>query len=225
MKSRFAAFAAAALLAAGQAAAQLLPGGTDADPEKLRATEALGLRIYRHDRAAALATDALLAKRKYRNDKRVSGWLTEAREDAVLVSFVSGRDGEAPAILYQITVPDGDARRIKPEAFDPPRSLAPSQQNALQARKTVLQSRYEACTPSYNTVVLPSDSGEPGWSVFLLPSTTNAKQIPFGGAHRMEVSGDGMTITQSRRYTNTCIAFDRGAMPRKAEYSFSPRWR
>lgn len=217
MKSLLAAFAAAVLLTAGMASAQLLPGGTDADPDKLRATEALGVRIYRHDRAAALATDALLAKRKYRNDKRVAGWLTEAREDAVLVSFVSGRNDEAPAILYQITVPDADASRLKPEAFDPPKALSPSQHSALLARKTVLASQFEACTPSYNTVVLPSSSGEPGWSVFLLPSSADAKRIPFGGAHRMEVSGDGTSITQSRKYTNSCIAFERSSKPRNAD--------
>lgn len=68
-------------------------------------------------------------------------------------------------------------------------------------------------------MVLPSDRGEPGWSVFLLPSTTRAKLIPFGGAHRVEVSGDATTITQSRKYADRCIAFDRGPKPRQTAES------
>jgi hypothetical protein len=207
---RFTAVAAATLLSAGSATAQLLPGPGAEDTERLRAAEAMGLRLYRHDRAAALATDAVRAKRRYRNDKRLGGWITEARESSVLVSFVDKSDAQARTIIYQVEVADTKDGAGDVDALDPPKAMTESQQNALRARQTAVAFDFTPCANAYNTVVLPStNEGTPGWSVFLLPATTDAKQIPFGGTYRLDVSADGSTVTSSRTYTRTCITFAR----------------
>lgn len=203
---------------ASNACAQRLPEANAEDPSKLRAAEALGVRLYRHDRAAALATDALMAKRKFRKDKRVGGWLTEAREDAVRVSFIDTKSGDVPQSIFEIDVRDADAKAGEVTVIDPPRPLSATQLGAWHARETALKSSFTPCSSSYNSVILPStDSGSPGWSVFLLPATSDANVVPFGGTYRFETDADGGTVKSSRNYTKSCIAFPREHVPKGAE--------
>ena len=206
------------LVIADAANAQRLLDASGEDPSKLRAAEAMGLRLYRHDRAAALATDALMAKRKFRKDKRVGGWLSEAREDAVRVSFIDAKTADAPQVIFEIDVRDADTKAGEVVVSDPPRALSAAQLGAWHARETALKSDFSACSSSYNSVVLPStDSGSPGWSVFLLPATTDANVVPFGGTYRFETDADGTTVKTSRGYTKSCIAFPRERVPKGAK--------
>lgn len=207
---RIACVALSALLFTAASPAQLLQGPGEDEQLQLRANEALGLRLYRHDRAAALASNVLLDKHKYRKDKRVQGWLTEARESSVLMSFIGARAGEEPTVLYQIDIADGANPAAEVVPFDPPRPLSESQHRAWLARKTALSSGFGACSKHYNSVILPSaDSGSPGWSVFLLPTTNDSKVLPFGGTYRVEVSADGGNVLTTRAYSKTCLSFTR----------------
>jgi len=209
--------AAPLLFVATVACAQQLPDPSGEDPARLRSAESLGLRLYRHDRAASLATDAVQANRKYRKVKRVGGWITEARESAILVSFIDKGDPEQASLLYQVEVSDGSDGAGKVRAFDPPETATTSQRNAARARHTATGFDFAPCTQRYNTVVLPTIAdGMPGWNVFLLPSTTDAKVIPFGGAYRLELDAEGRTVTNSRTYTRSCLDFTRNK-PRGAE--------
>lgn len=202
---------------APHARAQLLPATQVEDASKLRAAENLGLRIYRHDRAAGLATDALMAKRKFRKDKRVGGWLTEAREDAIRVTFVDPKSSDMPHAIFEIDVRDGATKTDDVVAIEPPRPLSATQLGAWHARATVLKSDFNACSSSYNSVILPSaDSGSPGWSVFLLPATSDSNVVPFGGTYRFETDADGGTVKSTRAYTKSCIAFPRERVPKGA---------
>lgn len=210
--------AAPLLFVAAAAGAQQLPDPSGEDPARLRSAESLGLRLYRHDRAAALATDALHANRKYRKDQRVGGWITEARESAVLVSFVDKGDAEQASLLYQVEVSDSREGAGKVKAFDPPEAASNSQRNAARARRTATGFDFKPCAPHYNTVVLPAIADDtPGWNVFLLPSTTDAKVIPFGGTYRLELDAEGRTVTNSRTYTRSCIDFPRDKKRRAEE--------
>ncbi len=205
------------LLAAAAAGAQQLPDPSGEDPARLRLAESVGLRLYRHDRAAALATDALHGKRKYRKDKRIGGWITEARESGVLVSFIDKADAEQVNLLYQVEVSDSSDGAGKVEAFDPPGASTASQRNATRALRTAMRFNFKPCAPNYNTVVLPAVAeGSPGWNVFLLPAAADAKVIPFGGTYRLELDADGRTVTSSRAYTRACLDFAR-KKPRGAE--------
>ncbi|WP_257386212.1 hypothetical protein [Tahibacter caeni] len=190
--------------------AQQLPDPSGEDPAQLRMAESTGLRVYRHDRAAALATDALRGNRKFRKDKRVGSWITEARESSVLVSFVDKDDPDRARLLYQVDVSDGSDGAGKVTAFEPPEAATASQRNAARARGTAAAFDFKPCAQHYNTVVLPAIAGDAsGWNVFLLPSTTDAAVIPFGGTYRLELDGEGRTVTSSRTYTRTCIDFAR----------------
>lgn len=198
----------AAATASGDGAA-VSPEAQEVSDESLRNAESLGLRLYRHDRAAALATDTLLMERKFRKDKHVGGWLTEAREQSVLVSFAD-KTAEPPAIRWQAEVADAGLVKTRIEAFDPPRAMTTAELGAWRARQLALEQSFQACSPTYNSVVLPSTATQgAGWSVFLLPATKDQRVLPFGGAYRFEISADGRTVHGSRSYTRSCIAFPR----------------
>lgn len=198
------------LLAAGTATAQSLPDASGEDPARLRTAEATGARVYRHDRAAALATDALRAVRKYRNDKRVGGWVTEAREDSIRVSFIDKAEPESAVVLYQVDVADTREGAGTVQAFDPPQAATKSQRDAARARRTAMAFAFTPCAKHYNTVIVPATiDGQPSWDVFLLPAATDKKTIPFGGTYRLELSADGASVTNSRTYTRSCIDFQR----------------
>jgi hypothetical protein len=66
----------------------------------LRQVESLGARMYRHDNAAAVATDAALALPAFRQDRRVRGWVTEDIPTGVAVTFTN----DTPAALYRVEI-------------------------------------------------------------------------------------------------------------------------
>ena len=70
----------------------------------LRSAEAMGLTIYKHDHAAAVATDALGALGILKSDKRGRGWITESQGEGILVTFISGDANEVPQALYRVSV-------------------------------------------------------------------------------------------------------------------------
>ena len=70
----------------------------------MRKAEAVGLAIYKHDHAAAVATDALAGIGIFKTDKRLRGWITESQGDAILVTFIGGDPNQAPQALYRVSV-------------------------------------------------------------------------------------------------------------------------
>jgi hypothetical protein len=53
----------------------------------IQSAETTGLSIFRHDQAAAVATDAAFKLRAFKKDKRVRGWITEERDGQIVVTF------------------------------------------------------------------------------------------------------------------------------------------
>lgn len=176
----------------------------DLTPEQkaaaLRSAETTGVAIYRHDRAAAIATDAAIALPQFKNDSRIKGWVTEEQQGQITVTFID----ETPAALYRITISkEGVAGPVN--AFDSPAPLTNYEAGAAAARSAALNSKFQQCSSSYNSVVLPS-SDAPGsnWLVYLLPGTTKNNVVPIGGTYRVEVSGS--KVTSQRGFTRSCIA-------------------
>lgn len=187
-----------AVARADEALPQALPPEQEA--AALRAAEATGLDIYRHDRAAAVATDAVIGLRRFKNDARVRGWITEEHQDRIVVTFID----QAPAALYRVSVSsDGVAGPVT--ALDEPAALTPYELGAATARAAALASAFEPCSKNYNSVVLPSGA-TPGthWNAYLLPGTTKHNIVPIGGTYRMEINGS--KVVSQRGFTRTCIA-------------------
>lgn len=205
------ALAGAALLLAGLAAAadDDLPQALAPEQEAvaLASAERAGREIFEHDRAAAVATDALMAQRKSRRDRRVRGWVTEAGAEGITVTFVD----QTPAALYRVLVSNsGQAGPVS--ALDAPGALSPHEAGAVAARDAVMAAPFEQCSKDYNTVVLPSAPDTTDrWIVYLLPGTKRNDEVPVGGTHRMDVEGGA--VTAQRAFTRTCISLPRGRGP------------
>ena len=198
--------AAAAPDATGQDAG-ITTAGQDADTSDgdrdSSSIEAAGRAIFEHDRAAAVATDVAMAQRAFKRDKRVRGWLTEARDGGIIVTFID----ETPSALYRVLVSaEGEPSPLLP--LEAPEPLSAFESGAAAARRLALAAPFQACSRTYNTVVLPDAAFDGGWVVYLLPGTTRHDVVPVGGTYRLEVR-DGAVAAQ-RGFTRSCIALNRG---------------
>ncbi len=170
--------------------------------EAIGSAEKMGLTIYRHDHAAAVATDAALKLRAFKKDRRVKGWITQEQQDQIVVSFIDRK----PAALYRIVVSnDGVAGPV--EVLKSPTALTEYESGAAAARSAALATNFERCSKNYNSVVLPiAETSEKKWLVYLLPGTTKDHVIPLGGTFRFEI--DGAKVIAQRGFTRSCIALE-----------------
>lgn len=179
-------------------------------------TEFLGRQLYVHDRAAWLATDAMLADKRMRKlQKSVGGWLTEPSALGVRVIFIS--KGDAPQRLYEIDV--DEAERLSEPTLESPTPLTPEHLAQLRARNLATSQSFMQCARKYNTVVLPSSSG---MRVYLMPGFAEHGVYPLGGYHLYEIDSTGEKILSSRKFSNGCIEHQDSpkGLPKGAKPSF-----
>lgn len=180
------------------------PAGLTPEQEAaaLQGAEAAGLAIYRHDQAAAVASDAGLKVRAFKKDQRVAGWITEERDGQIVVTFID----QTPAALYRVTV-GADGKAGKLETLEAPTPLSAYESGAATARTVAVAAGFQPCAQSYNSVVLPgTDPAGAPWVVYLLPGTTDPKVVPLGGSYRFDIK-DGKVAAQ-HAYTRSCIKLD-----------------
>src|SRR5690606_9223333 len=147
--------------------------------------------------------DVAMSQRAFKRDKRVRGWVTEARDGGIVVTFID----ETPNALYRVLVSaEGVPSPLPP--LETPEPLDTFGSGAAMARRLALESPFEACSRSYNPLVLPDPAFDGGWVVYLLPGTTRNDVVPLGGTHRFEVR-DG-AVAAERGFTRSCIALNRG---------------
>lgn len=169
----------------------------------LHADEVVGRAMYLSDRAAAVATDAALELDTFRKESRVRGWITQAHNDAVTVTFIDA----TPSALYRATVSNAGKLVGKVEAYATPQPLSPFEAGAAAARAVALGAKFQPCSERYNTVVLPLGDPPAGkWLVYLLPATKQPGVIPIGGTYRVTV--DHGTVAAQRPFTKSCIALE-----------------
>ena len=192
-------FLCAAIAFADEPTAQ--PLSPEQEDAALRAAEATGLALYRHDHAAAVATDAILKLPAAKSDARVRGWVTEAQLDhQIQVTFVD----QNAAALYRVLVSQ-EGRAGTPAVLDPPAAPTAYEAGAARATAAARAATFERCAQRYNTVVLPGPgkTGE-NWLVYLLPGTNRSDLVPIGGTYRMDVESG--VVARQRGFTRTCIA-------------------
>jgi hypothetical protein len=172
----------------------------------LQRAEATGLTIYRHDHAAAVATDALAALGIFESDKRIRGWITQSQGEGILVTFISGDANAAPQALYRVSVSKEGEVTGPPQELKVPQSLTAFESGAAAARLFAAKYSFQPCAEHYNTVVLPADSSaSPNWVVYLIPGTQDALRIPLGGAHRLELDATAQHLISERGFTRSCL--------------------
>jgi hypothetical protein len=188
--------------------AELQPAATQA--------EFLGRQLYLHDRAAWLATDAMLADKRMRKlQKSIGGWITEPTALGIRVIFID-RDA-APRRLYEIDVDESE--RLSEPTVESPTPLTAEHLAQLRARNLATSQSFMQCARKYNTVVLPSSSG---MRVYLMPGFAQHGVYPLGGYHLYEIDGDGEKILSSRKFSNGCIEHQDSpkGLPKGAKPSF-----
>jgi hypothetical protein len=170
----------------------------------LRTAELVGASLYQHDRAAAVATDALAKVRGFKRNRSLEGWITEVHGDSIAVTFIGRDKGESLAAFYRVRVDASGRVEGKPAALKSPEPLTEFESAAAQARSLAVRSPFQACSEKYNSVVLPSGSSPDEWVVYLLPGTTNRNIVPIGGSYRVDVNIRAGTA-MVHPYTKTCI--------------------
>lgn len=170
----------------------------------LRMAERTGSLIFRHDRAAAVATDALAKAHGFKRDERLQGWVSEELGQDIVVTFLGSKKGDPAEALYRVKV-DSDGRLVgKAVVLATPEPLSDFEAGAAKARSIATALEFQPCAEKYNSVVLPSEGGISTWVVYLLPSTTEKHVVPIGGAYRVEVD-NGSGEAKIRPFTRTCI--------------------
>ena len=196
--------AALSLAPAAQAADDAPPAQVEAWP--LTQTGAIGSSIFLQDRAAARATDALLARFGGKPPEGLIGWIVVENGEDQLVRFLLG-DPAAPRPGYDILVDKNGRAGAVIEATGA--ALPDDQAVRYFARNTAAAGIGALrCAARYNAVVL-DDPDSDGWLVWLLASTTDANKVPMGGHYRFHVSADGRTLEKREQLSGGCLDLDR----------------
>lgn len=183
----------------------------DAPPPQVEAwpltqTGAIGSAVFLQDRAAARATDALLARFDGKTPEGLIGWIVVPNGEDQLVRFLVG-DPTAPRPGYDILVDKNGRPGAVIDATDA--ALPNDQAVRYFARNTAASGIGELrCAARYNAVVLDDPDGD-GWMVWLLASTTDANKVPMGGHYRFHVSADGRTVEKREQLSGGCLDLDR----------------
>lgn len=174
----------------------------------LRTLEQLGGTIYRQDRAAWLASDALMAKVKDPAKEKILGWVVEGHGDADTVRFL--RDtGQGPEAGFDVEV---TAKGAGPVTTPTDRALTDEERAAFAARMTAAKVAPKPCAGTFNSVVAKDPTGD-GWLVWLLSPAPAKNAIPVGGHYRFSISADGKTIRQVDALSASCLALASGQAP------------
>lgn len=173
--------------------------------DPLRRAEMLGRAIFQKDILAARATDIVIAHGPLPGNARVGGWVTVPDGGKWVVYFFD-RTRPRPAILQQVNFPDSSG--AGGEIGEPGRrpDLEELAAAMFEARQRAVTAPFQACSRSYNSVVLPAAlAGEEGWYVYLLAATTEPDVAVLGGHVRVHVSADGSEIMNIKEFTKSCL--------------------
>ncbi|MFC0632783.1 hypothetical protein [Brevundimonas balnearis] len=161
----------------------------------------LGRRIYLHDRAAWLATEALRETLTADEIDQVEGWIVTEAADGLRVRFAREADG---VLVPGWDVPVGDS--AGPVSAVETGSLFSATELAQFAARQTAAREIGAlrCSREMNSVVFEDPDGG-GWLVWLLAASTERGVIPVGGHYRFRVSADGSTLLRRDQLSNGCL--------------------
>lgn len=169
--------------------------------------ERVGRLLYEHDRAAWLATDAMLAEFGENAPELVRGWVAEDVAGGIVLTFTSRDGGEA---RYRAVYRDGAL--IESGVANGP--LTEYQRQLYRARQLAGELLTEPCTERYNTVVLPRassdrDEADADVDVYFMPGTSDPGAVIIGGYFRYGVNVDHMRVVEQERFANSCLTLRR----------------
>ena len=168
--------------------------------------EQIGAMLQVYDRAAWLATDAVLAAR-VRESLGLGGYIVLPEGDS------SGPTGGWQAVFYSASEPTKVLFRVrllegqKPIVvqLDPPEDPVDGMDLLIRARKTAIASVEEPEQPLNPVIVPGSVIGEDGILVYLIAGTTEPKHAVFGRHYRVLVSEDGSRVLRSEPLSKSAL--------------------
>lgn len=186
------------------ALAQRAPDPVPIEEWSLEKVSAMGQAIYRHDVAAWVATDALLAHLGNAPPPAgMAGWIVVGEGDVLTVRFIRQSDGTLKS-AFDIKVENGRAGTVTPVDQE----LSATEKASFLARQTAIDNIGRLrCSQQLNTVVL-DDPDSDNWLVWLLTPMQN-NQIPIGGHYRFRISADGRTMLRRDQLSNGCFFAER----------------
>jgi hypothetical protein len=210
---------AAACASTTDAAAQggpAAPARTEPSTSDLEAIAARGVELYEHDRAAWVATDAMLQALENPAARGVQGWVVEATEGGLRVVFVGRRDGEiAPA--FEALAVEGAviSQQVFPSDAPP---VSPALARQFEARQAAIEAALSTeeqlkCSGSLNTVVLPvGEAAAPSaFDVYLLWATTDPAVLVAGGHARYRIAAADLAVVERQPFSLSCLNMRRSA--------------
>jgi hypothetical protein len=174
---------------------------------QLAAAHALGKRIHAYDRAAWVASDALVEQVPKAQLTQVRGWVVTPDGEDLIVTFQSGA-GAAAKRFFIVRVRSG----IVVETDKPTEQLPLSETEMALVRardvaaEEVTRRDFRACTPArFNSVVLPPEAPGQPIRAYFLSAQVSSESWPMGGHYLVLIDSAGQ-VQSSRRFTNSCIA-------------------
>jgi hypothetical protein len=167
---------------------------------ELAVITARGRLLAEYDFASWHATDAALALKPPRGV--VSRYIARKTDAGWVVSF--GRFDEtkdAFLIVYE-AIQGSSPKEFSVKTYDPPKKDTGFFYIAAKGIQISLENAHLE-KRSYNTYVLPSESGQ--FYVYVLPAQTAADVYPLGGDTRFLVSADGSQIIETRPLHKTIL--------------------
>ncbi len=213
-----AASVASALMAGAPLSAQTAPASSAASSAKqadtlqseMRLAQALadrGLQLYRYDRAAWEATDAML--RDIPQNKipaKAAGWVTVNTAEGLRTTFYEMLDDGSARGFYQSL---WDDRQISGKTLsNPAEQILSAEELRLVALRTLPSlDGIERCTKAnLNMVILPRSGPGKIDSIYILTPQTSTTGFPFGGHYRFDYR-DGVKVGE-RKFANSCLTID-----------------
>lgn len=158
---------------------------------------ARGQAIWELDQASAINSDRVVPW--LRIDARLSGPFVTTREGPRFTTVWSGLIDGVRMGLYSATIDIAAGKETQnvPFAADaahlpPPFPLTEDQLARHRALEAAAKAPIERLSASYNSVVLPSDTGH---TVYLIASTTDPNVMLIGGLVRVDVAADGAVMS------------------------------
>lgn len=188
-------------------------------PEDLRGdveqARRLGILIYVHDRAAAIATDVMFAHIRSPDAYGIGGYLTlravEEGTETWQVPFFTRED--PPRIACQVHLSRARDERPRFQAFDPPAPPPADMRLLMLARRTAIAAT-GAPQQSLNPVVLPGNVvGSDGVLVYLIAAARDPNVVVLGKHVRILVSSDGKTVIQHHALSKSIIELPASDVP------------
>lgn len=171
------------------------------DAAALRQAESRASELLALDRAILSARVAGEEVRAFRRDDEVAGWISTARGDGYLISFVRiGRD-DVPVVRYRAAVSNNGQMIGEMEKVDD-LPLEGRELAQFRARQRAEATAHDTCSTTYETLVLPEPNG--AWAVYLLPRSAFGDVLLLGGSYRAQVAGDGSMVTEFGPLASGC---------------------